>query len=131
MANSNHFRLWERGAWHRLAVLRWLYWWLIRRGIWYVRWVGQEEQLWREAMRHAPLSYRWFGRSLTVVEIDEDRAIDGLPRDWPAWRTVKEQLQPGDKIWPFVVNPWTMAMRAGYVVVRRGKPITGVVTVVS
>ena len=40
-------------------------------------------------------------------------------------------MRPGDRIWPFLINPWTSAMRAGYVVVRRGEPVSVVVTAVS
>jgi hypothetical protein len=86
---------------------------------------GTEESLWRAAMRHAPLSYRWFGRSLTIMELDLQM------RDAPQWLAAKKSIQAGDRIWPFVFNSNTLAMRKGYVIVRKGKPITGIVTVVS
>jgi hypothetical protein len=45
MESPNPFRHWERSAWRRIFVLRWLYKMLVRRGIWYVRFSGEEEQL--------------------------------------------------------------------------------------
>lgn len=114
----------EQSVWYRLAVLRWLNRFLVRRGIWYVKFTGDEQQLWREAMRHAPPSFRWFGRSLTAEDLDQELHD-------PEWQRVRDTIQPGDKIWPFLINPWTLAMRAGYVIVRRGKPVNSMVTIHS
>jgi len=116
----------ERIAWNQKLGLRWLYNLLgSRYGLWYVKLIGGEEQLWREAMRHAPLSYRLFGRTLSVIEIDKE-----LGGSAP-WHELKAKMRPGDKVWPFLINPWTLAMRAGYVVVRRRRPVSGVVVVLS
>ena len=43
-----------------------------RYGLWYVKLIGGEQQFWHEAMSRAPLSYRLFGRTLSIVEIDKD-----------------------------------------------------------
>ncbi|ADB15113.1 hypothetical protein Psta_0423 [Pirellula staleyi DSM 6068] len=115
----------ERSVWYRLGVLRWLYWFLVRRGTWYVTLRGDEQQLWWEALRHAPPSFRWFGRSLGTEDVDQE-----LP-DSPEWHRIRDTIQPGDMIWPFLINPWTLAMRAGYVIVRHGKPVHCIVTVLS
>lgn len=125
MDSPDIFRHWKSSVWYRVLVLRWLYKLLVRYGVWYVRFKGTEEHLWQEAVRHAPPSYRWFGRSLRIDDVEQEL------RHCPAWQQMKERIQPGDKIWPFVINPWTMAMRVGYVVVRHGKPVAGVVTALS
>jgi hypothetical protein len=97
----------------------------MQMGIGYVTFTGDEQQLWRAAMRHAPVSFRWFGRSLSPDDLDAE--LDDSGR----WETAKQAYQPGDKIWPFVINPDTMAMRLGYVIVRNRQPVTGVVTISS
>lgn len=118
-------RYFEQSAWYRILPLRWLYRGLVHRGIWYVKFDGTEDQLRRQAAKHVPFSYRWFGRTLTVAEIDAAHC------EWPAWNTVKQQLQPKDRICPFLINPWTLAMRAGYVVMRKGKAIAVLLTIGS
>jgi hypothetical protein len=110
---------------HRFWPLRRLHQWMIHWGVGYVRLNGDEEQLWNEAMRHAPIRYRWFRRSLSFEEIDKE--LDGFGQ----WLTTREKYRPGDKIWPFVLNFDTLAMRCGYVLVRRGTVVGGVVTLVS
>lgn len=111
----NVYQFFERSVWYRILPLRWLYRRMVSQGAWYVEFDGTEAMLAREAMRHAPISYRWFGRSLTVAQ------IDSAYQEWSEWRVIKLKIQPNDRVWPFVINPWTMAMRAGYVIVRDGK----------
>lgn len=118
----------ERSVWHQILPLRWLYRMRVRQGLWYIKLDGTREQLCREAVRHAPLSYRWFGRSLTTDNVDRQLSIGSASREWLELRNA---LQPGDKIWPFVINPWTTSMRAGYVVVRARKGIATILTLVS
>ncbi len=105
--------------------MSWLRSYLMRMGIGYVKFDGSEAELWREAMRHVPLSCRWFGRSVAVSELDAQFG------DWLEWRSARKLVREGDRIWPFLINPWTMAMRKGYVIVRDGKPIGGVLTELS
>jgi hypothetical protein len=90
-----------------------------------IRHIEDEQQLWYEAMRHVPISYRWFGRTIDVER------IDAALGEMPEWLTARKELQAGDKIWPFSINPGTLAMRQGYVIVRDGRFMSGVVTVVS
>lgn len=97
----------------------------MERGIGYVRLSGDSLEFWRQAMRHSPVSFRWFGRSLNPDDLAEE--LSGREQ----WRIAMEQYQAGDKIWPFIINPNTLAMRLGYIIVRDGKPVTGVVTLVS
>ena len=105
-----------------VLLCRWVIAWG-KRG--YVSLVGGEQQLWSEAMRHVPISFRWFGRTLTVAEIDAELG------EMPDWLNARREYQAGDKIWPFTINPGTLAMRCGYVIVRRGRFVAGVVTLVS
>lgn len=113
----------QRSLWHRWPA-RLLYERRIRSGEWYIRLDGTQLQLAAEAIRHVPFSFRRLGRSVPPKVVEGELH----PADWQA---IKAQLQPGDKIWPFLINPWTMAMRGGYVVVRRGKVVNVSVTVVS
>ena len=48
------------------------------------------------------------------------------------WEKLKAQMQPGDKIWPFDFNlrPY-LGLRRGYILLRRGQPVHGIVTEVS
>lgn len=95
---------------------------LYRFGIGYVTFDGTEAGLWREAARHVPFSYRWLGRSISVAEVDSKHP--GLA----AWDDLKSSILPGDRICPFEINPRTLAMRRGLVVIREGQAIGGIVT---
>jgi len=124
-STADPFRWMDRSLWQRFRPLRWMRCRLIGFGIGYVKFNGDAQQLWRAAMRHAPITFRWFGRSLTPNDLESE--LDGNEQ----WAIVKQQYESGDRIWPFVINPDTLAMRLGYVIVRNRKPVTGVVTVVS
>jgi hypothetical protein len=115
----------ERSLWHRYRLLRWLRRCLLNYGVGYVTMGGDEAQFWPEAMRHAPISYRWLGSSVSLDEIDAEL------RTSSEWSAVRKRYQHGDRIWPFIINPDTMAMRLGYVIVRNGKPVAGIITIVS
>lgn len=106
---------------YRVAPLRWLRRQLLSIGLGYVHLKGTEEDFWAQAGKHAP----WFSSPLSVEEIDE------LLGDWPKWLELKDSLKTGDRILPFAFNVGTMAMRQGYVVVRDGRPVGGVVTLLS
>jgi len=118
----------EQSIWHRILPLRWLYRKLVHQGFWYITIDGTKEQLCREATRHAPPSYQWFGQSLKHDIVGRELSTGCLRQEWSE---VKNTLEPGDKIWPFVINPWTMSMRAGVVTVRRRKGIAAIVSSVN
>jgi len=86
-----------------------------------VGWDSEAEFL-KVAASHAPIMYRWFGKTLAV---DDLGAIVGTDSKW---RRIRTQLQPGDRIWPFTINPNTMALREGFVVIRDGQPIEALLT---
>ena len=91
----------------------------------YVTLDGTEHQLWSVAASRAPLAYRWFGRSIAIAELDAQYP------DFDQWLALRPNVQSTDRIWPFTVNPNSMSMRQGFVVVRDGSPIGGIVTIVS
>jgi len=91
----------------------------------YVQFGATDSEFWQIASKHIPFSYRLFRRSLSVAKIDEKLS------NWNEWIELKSRLEIGDRICPFEINPKTMAMRRGYVVMRGNKPIGGVVVGVS
>src|SRR5215204_3630793 len=91
----------------------------------YVEIDGTDEQIQREAMRHAPFQFRWLGATL-----DSDQVAVTL-RGRPDWDSMQDQIRPSDRIWPFLINPDTSAMRSGFVVVRSGRPLGVIVTEIS
>jgi len=92
----------------------------------YVQSFGKSDaESWEVAAKRIPFSYRWFGRSLTVAEVDAELS------QWDKWKALKAQLESGDRICPFTINPYSMAMRRGYVVIRGREPIGGVVVEMS
>ncbi len=80
-----------------------------------------------QAMKGLP-RFRFFRRSVSIAQMD---AIFLNPWGSEEWLRVKALLKPGDRIWPFIINQRTLAMRKGYLVVRRGKPIEVLTTAVS
>jgi hypothetical protein len=111
----------DRFVSYRIRPLRSLRRWLLLRGVGYVSFGKTEEEFWIVASKRIPL----FSRPLTVEEVD--RAYDHSKQ----WISLRAQLQAGDTIHPFAINVDTMAMRLGYVVLRKGKAIGGVVVVLS
>ena len=94
----------------------------------YIALEGTDDALHRAADSRAPITYRWFGRSIPIVDLASRFSSSLL---LPAWRELESKTKPGDQIWPFTINPRTPAMRQGFVVVRRRKPVGLIVTVVS
>lgn len=88
-----------------------------------------EQRFWRRAVTSGLPWFRWFRRPLTVAQLDVEFEGTSLKQEWLA---LKAQMQSGDQIWPFrfYVRKY-LGMRSGYVVLRRGRPIGGLVTIVS
>lgn len=105
--------------------VRWIRFILQRFGVGYVKFRGDDHHFWSAAMRNAPISFRWFGRSISPSDLDLR-----FP-DFDQWVKARKEFKEGDKIWPFVINPNTMAMRVGFVIVRNCEPITGIVVLSS
>ena len=77
------------------------------------------------AIGNVVLCRRIIARTKDVGELDAELG------DMPQWLVARNQIHPGDKIWPFTVNRGTLSMRQGYVIVRQGQCVTGVVVTVS
>ena len=114
-------RIW----WHDSKVVRPIRWLLSRFALGNVPLSSDQIQFWHHAMKHAPVAFRWFGRSLRLEDVNAELYAHS------DWQAVKPTIQSGDRIWPFIINSDTLAMRRGYVIVRDGRPVGGVVTVVS
>jgi hypothetical protein len=88
-----------------------------------------EQLFWTEAARKGLPRFRFLRRSTTVDELD--RLCQGTRLE-AEWERLKASLQPGDRIWPFSFNVRAyLGLREGYVVLRNGKPIGGIVMTVS
>ena len=124
MTDEDALRHWNRSPWQWCFPLRWLYRFMQCRLGWRTKWHDEETYL-RAVMRSTFLSYRLLDRSMSVDELDRE-----LPNH-REWRALRPKIQDGDKIWPYIINPFLWGMQAGYVVVRRGKPIGVVVRIVS
>jgi hypothetical protein len=82
------------------------------------------------------------GEPLTIEEIEaanlspNDGRVPHVPFGFESarWEQFKAQMQPGDLIYAFESAPETwsaLAGRAGYVLVREGKPIAQIVTLMN
>ena len=88
-----------------------------------------EADFWEQAARKGLPWFRWLRRSVPIAELD-DTFQDGRLRE--EWKQLKEQIQPGDQVWPFAFHMRSyLGLRKGYLVLRRSKPIGGIVTEVS
>ena len=91
----------------------------------YIALDGTEHGLWAAAASRTPFAYRWLGRSVSPDALDAEFG------DFQQWLDLRPQLETSDRICPFTINPHTSAMRQGFVVIRGGKPLGGIITIVS
>jgi len=107
---------------------------LIRRGFFVRGRMGgmdeAEAKLWEQAVRRGLPWFRFLRRPLTPEAVEKAENLAG-GRLEPAWLALKARIQAGDEMWPFEFDRYTLGMRRGYVVLRRGKPIGGLVIEVS
>lgn len=87
--------------------------------------VQTKDDLLAEAAKHAPLVYRILNLSLSMSRLEA--RLHGLS-EWEEWKRTRQQ---GDRIWPFIFNRDTLAMRRGYVIMRGGAPHEVILTEVS
>jgi hypothetical protein len=88
-----------------------------------------EAEFWEQAARTGLPRFRFFRRSLSPERLDRELLGTNLAADWQA---LKARMQPGDRIWPFEFHVRRcLGMRRGYLVLRQGRPVGGVVTMVS
>ena len=90
--------------------------------------MDSEEVFWNLAVSKGLPWFRFFRRSIPVGQLDSE--FQGQLK--PEWESLKANMQVGDEIWPFrFYMRATLGMRSGYIVLRRGKPIGGIITLVS
>ena len=91
-----------------------------------------ERVFWKTMARKGLPRFRWFSKPRTAVQVEHE-----CPKivDAPDWLDLKKRLQSGDEIWPFRYPRWntyrTWGFRIGYIALRNGDPIGGIVTLVS
>lgn len=90
---------------------------------------NDEQQFWDRAARQGLPWFLFLRRSIPSEVLD---ARFSGTRIEESWNSLKLEMQAGDKIWPFKfhMRPF-LGMRSGYIVLRKGRPIGGIVTVVS
>jgi hypothetical protein len=72
----------------------------------------------------------WLVRQISIQQAEDHEEVLGLN----GWNTLKAAIQPGDDIWIFCSPPktWNALMgRRGIVLLREGKEIAKVVTVMN
>jgi hypothetical protein len=90
---------------------------------------AMETEFWEQAARKGLPRFRFLRRPLSPERLDCELRGTLLEDDWLQLRS---RMQPGDRIWPFEFHVRRyLGMRRGYLVLRKGRPLGGVVTVVS
>jgi len=87
--------------------------------------IGSEEELKSAAAKHAPLAFRALNLSMPIALVERRLRAS---KEWESW---KKDRRSGDRVWPFMVNRGSMAMRRGFVIVRAGVPLQVILTEVS
>ena len=88
-----------------------------------------EAEFWQLAANKGLPWFRFFRRSIRPEVLDTQFAGTRLESEW---RMLRLKLQDGDKIWPFEFHMRSyLGMRRGYLVLRKGVPLGGILTVIS
>jgi hypothetical protein len=86
-------------------------------------------EFWNLVVREGLPRFRYFRRP-TLLEILDGQFLGG--RLHADWESLKAKILPGDQIWPFEFHVRAyLGLRRGYIVLRRGRPVGGIVTEVS
>lgn len=90
---------------------------------------SEDPEFWNRARREGLPWFRFFRMPISIAEMDEHFKGSRLKDDW---LELKAAMRPGDQIWPFEfhVRPY-LGMRSGYIVLRKNKPVGGIITIVS
>lgn len=84
---------------------------------------------WQQAARRGVRWFRFLRRPMSIADLD--RHFEGTYSQ-EEWQALKAKMEPGDDVWPFCFHVRKyLGMRSGYVVLRGGEPIGGIVTIVS
>ena len=88
-----------------------------------------EAEFWLEASQKGLPWFRFLRRALSTDQLDRELLGTRLEDEW---LRIRSQMKPGDQIWPFEFHVHRyLGMRRGYLILRRGQPVGGVVTEVS
>lgn len=88
-----------------------------------------EADFWELAARKGLPRFRFLRRPLSPVHLDRMLLGGRLEGEWLRLRA---ELQAGDQLWPFKFHVRRyLGLRRGYLVLRRGQPVGGVITEVS
>jgi hypothetical protein len=91
--------------------------------------MSSETAFWEQAARKGLPWFRFL--RLPLLPEDLDRKLLGTRLEGE-WLRLKEQIQPGDQLWPFEFNVRAyLGLRQGYLLLRRGRAGGGVVTIAS
>lgn len=91
--------------------------------------MADETEFWEDAARRGLPALRFLRRPLRPEQLDGMLIGSHLEGEW---LRLKDKIQPGDQLWPFELNVRRyLGLRRGYLLLRRGRPVGGVVTVVS
>jgi hypothetical protein len=91
--------------------------------------VTAEAKFWEQAMREGLPRFRFLRRALSAEQLDRELLGSQLEGEWVQLRS---RMQPGDQLWPFAFHVRCyLGLRRGYVMLRRGRPVGGIVTEVS
>lgn len=91
--------------------------------------MDEETAFWKWVVRNGLPRFRWLRRPFRPEQLDDRFRGTRLETHW---LQLKERLLPGDKIWQFTLasnHRW--GFRQGFVVLRNGEAIGGVVTLSS
>ena len=88
-----------------------------------------EAKFWMEASWKGLPWFRFLRRPLSPDQLNRELLGTRLEGEWLQLRS---QMRPGDQFWPFEFHVRRyLGMRRGYLMLRRGHPVGGVVTGVS
>ena len=89
-----------------------------------------EAEFWKLAAQKGLPRFRFLRRPPAIEDIDREFLGTRLEAEWAA--ALKSNMQTRDEIWPFRFHVrGFLGMRRGYVVLRNGTPIGGIVVEVS
>jgi hypothetical protein len=74
----------------------------------------------------------WLQQQVSAADVEKE--IQGSARLMAQWDVMKAGMEPGDEIWHFTspADSWKhLAGRAGYVILRAGRPVGAMLTMMN
>ena len=82
-------------------------------------------EFWKLAARVGRPRFRLFRRPLSIARVDAELGQSAQ------WKALKQLLAPGDELWPFEFNQFSLCYRKGIVVMRDAEAVAGIVSALS